>query len=98
MLLLRKTLYCTNKYSRKLSIVKNYEAFFHSLSCNNLSESSRNSSDDEPLIKPVKHPLVTKLLRIILEKCDGEAAGDTGTGRKTSTGTDYRIKSLLMLQ
>ncbi|XP_078124254.1 uncharacterized protein LOC144529159 [Sander vitreus] len=60
------------------------------------SESSGNSSDDEPLIKAAKHPQVTKILRIILERCDGEEAGDTGTGgltKATSAETQIAGKS-----
>ncbi|XP_023275462.1 probable ATP-dependent RNA helicase ddx52 [Seriola lalandi dorsalis] len=40
---------------------------------------SSNSSDDEPLIKAAKHPQVTKILRIILERCDGDDGGPTGS-------------------
>ncbi len=62
------------------------------------SESASNSSDDEPSIKAGKHPQVTKILRIILERCDGEEAGATGSLNKTSTGTAaYITKSILML-
>lgn len=58
---------------------------------------SSNSSDDESSIKAVKHPQVTKILRIILERCDGEEAGATRSQNKTSTGTDCITKSVLML-
>ncbi|XP_026206033.1 nucleolar protein dao-5-like isoform X3 [Anabas testudineus] len=44
---------------------------------------SSNSSDDETLIKAGKHPQVTKILRIILERCDGEDSGATGSLNKT---------------
>lgn len=50
-------------------------------------ESPSNSSDDEPLIKAAKHPQVTKILNIILERCDGDEHGDTGSPNKTRTET-----------
>lgn len=61
------------------------------------SASSSNSSDDEPLFEAAKHPQVTKLMRIIVERCDLEEAGDIGGLHKTSPGTYYMIKSLYML-
>lgn len=53
---------------------------------------SSNSSDNEPSVKAAKHPQVTKILRIILERCDGEDAGATGSLNKTKTGTEYITK------
>ncbi|XP_045915686.1 nucleolar protein dao-5-like isoform X3 [Micropterus dolomieu] len=55
--------------------------------------SSSNCSDDEPLTKAAKHPQVTKILRIILERCDGEEAGTTGSLNKTNTDTPIEEKS-----
>lgn len=52
--------------------------------------SENNSSDDEPLIhQAAKHPQVTKILRIILERCDGEETAATQSLNQTTTGTDY---------
>ncbi|XP_078031959.1 uncharacterized protein LOC117263011 isoform X3 [Epinephelus lanceolatus] len=58
--------------------------------------SSGNISDDEPLIKAARHPQVTKLLRIILRRCDGEEGVDTGTGslNKSSAATTIEEKTL----
>ncbi|KAK2830701.1 hypothetical protein Q5P01_018632 [Channa striata] len=53
---------------------------------------SSNSSDDEPLIKSAKHPQVTKILRIILERCDVEDAGPTGSLSKTETGKTQLVE------
>lgn len=58
-----------------------------------VSGSSSNCSDDEPLTKAAKHPQVTKILRIILERCDGEEAGTTGSLNKTNTDTPIEEKS-----
>ncbi|XP_070702215.1 nucleolar protein dao-5-like isoform X2 [Pempheris klunzingeri] len=58
-----------------------------------VSGSSSNSSDDEPLIKAAKHPQVTKILRIILERCDCEEAGATRSLEKTSTDTPTAEKT-----
>ena len=60
------------------------------------SDLSSNSSDDEPLIKAARHPQVTKILRIILERCDVEEAGATGSPNKTRTGTDYITMTMLL--
>lgn len=46
------------------------------------SEPSSHSSDDEPLTKAATHPQVTKILDIILERCDGEETGDAGSLKK----------------
>ncbi|XP_049458938.1 nucleolar protein dao-5-like isoform X4 [Epinephelus fuscoguttatus] len=58
--------------------------------------SSGNISDDEPLIKAARHPQVTKLLRIVLRRCDGEEGVDTGTGslNKSSAATTIEEKTL----
>ncbi|XP_071751158.2 uncharacterized protein LOC139908382 isoform X1 [Centroberyx gerrardi] len=56
--------------------------------------SSSDSSDDEPLIKGAKNPQLSKILRVILERCDVEEAGATGHQNKTSTAempTDEEI-------
>ncbi|KAF7651999.1 hypothetical protein LDENG_00102710 [Lucifuga dentata] len=52
------------------------------------AESSNNSSDDEPLVKAGKHPQITKMLKIILPKCDAEEAGTETNPNQPSTGTD----------
>lgn len=54
---------------------------------------SSNSSDDEPLIKAAEHPQVTKILRIILERCDGDEAGPTASLKKSSAGADQSNES-----
>ncbi|KAL7381296.1 hypothetical protein ABVT39_003517 [Epinephelus coioides] len=54
--------------------------------------SSGNISDDEPLIKAARHPQVTKLLRIILRRCDGEEGVDTGTGSLNKSGAATTIE------
>ncbi|XP_071378853.1 nucleolar protein dao-5-like [Centroberyx affinis] len=41
--------------------------------------SSSDSSDDEASIKGAKNPLVSKILRVILERCNVEEAGATGS-------------------
>ncbi|XP_041811459.1 nucleolin-like isoform X2 [Chelmon rostratus] len=58
-----------------------------------VSGSSHNRSDDEPLIKAARHPQVTKILRIILERCDGEETGSARSLNKTSAGTPVAEKS-----
>ncbi|XP_073340458.1 uncharacterized protein [Pagrus major] len=59
-----------------------------------VSGSESNSSDDEPLIKAAKHPQVTKILRIILERCDGEETGATQSSNQTTTDTPIAEKHL----
>lgn len=49
------------------------------------AQESSNDSDDEPLVKAAKHPQITKLLKIILHKCDAEEAGTTTNRNKPST-------------
>ncbi|XP_076609815.1 uncharacterized protein LOC143334791 isoform X3 [Chaetodon auriga] len=58
-----------------------------------VSGSSNDSSDDEPLIKAAKHPQVTKILRIILERCDGEETGAARSLNKTSADTQAAEKN-----
>ncbi|XP_070840867.1 nucleolar protein dao-5-like isoform X2 [Chaetodon trifascialis] len=58
-----------------------------------VSGSSNDSSDDEPLIKAAKHPQVTKIVRIILERCDGEETGAARSVNKTRAGTPTAEKS-----
>lgn len=53
---------------------------------NIFSESSSNSPDDETLVKTGKHPQVTKILRITLERCDSCRTEATGSLSKTCPG------------
>lgn len=85
------------KYTRKDNIIKKFsQSVMHLCFVNIFSGSSHNRSDDEPLIKAARHPQVTKILRIILERCDGEETGSARSLNKTSAGTDYITKFLLM--
>jgi len=69
----------------------------HSCFMNPFPEPSSHSSDDEPLTKAATHPQVTKILDIILERCDGEETGDAGSLKKPRKGTEYLTASLLMM-
>ncbi|XP_036948243.1 nucleolar protein dao-5-like [Acanthopagrus latus] len=60
-----------------------------------VSGSESNSSEDEPLThQAAKHPQVTKILRIILERCDGEETGATQSLNQTTTDKPIAEKDL----
>lgn len=78
-------------------VINVFQPFMQSCFMNMFSGPSSNNSDDEPFIKVAKHPQVTKVVKIILKRCDGEETGSRSLDQ-TTAGTDYKTTSRLTLQ